>query len=58
LRRIDEHNSGKSSSTRHGKPWHIIFQETFPTRSSAMQLELKIKKRGIERFFIDLRKIG
>jgi putative endonuclease len=58
LKRIDEHNSGKSPSTSHGKPWQIIFQETFPTRSSAMQFESKIKKRDIKRFLLDRIRTG
>jgi putative endonuclease len=53
-KRLIEHNNGKSLSTRHGKPWRLIFHNTFPTRSLAIQFESKIKKRGINRFLIDL----
>jgi putative endonuclease len=52
--RLQEHNRGKSSSTKSGLPWKLIHIESFSTRSEAVRQELKIKARGIERFLSDL----
>jgi putative endonuclease len=53
-KRLDEHNSGKSKSTRAGIPWDLIYTESFPTRSDAMLREQKIKARGIARYLVDI----
>ena len=52
-KRIDRHNRGGVLSTKRGVPWKIITTFDAATRSEAVQLERKIKKRGIERFLID-----
>ncbi|MGQ7719638.1 GIY-YIG nuclease family protein [Melioribacter sp. OK-1-Me] len=49
-RRLTEHNSGQSKSTNSGKPWKLVFLKEFTSRSDAINLEIKIKKRGIKRF--------
>jgi len=54
-KRIQQHNSGKSKSTRAGVPWELIHTESFATRSEAMQHEKKIKARGIGRYLADLK---
>ncbi len=53
-RRIQEHNRGKSLYTRKGIPWALVYQLKFITRSEAINEEIKIKKRGISRYFKDL----
>ena len=50
-RRLAEHNSGLSKSTKHGKNWKYIHMEAFPTRSEAMKRE-KWLKSGIGREWI------
>jgi putative endonuclease len=57
-KRLKEHNAGKSTSTRGGRPWELIHTETFATRSDAMRQEQKIKARGIGRYLADLKHIG
>jgi len=52
--RLQRHNSGLSLSTKFGKPWDLIHQIDFPTRSEAMLLEQKIKKRGAKRYLKDI----
>ncbi|RMG05925.1 MAG: GIY-YIG nuclease family protein [Nitrospirae bacterium] len=42
-KRLEEHNSGKSRSTRHGRPWHLVYYETFSTRQEAMKREMFYK---------------
>ena len=42
--RLFRHNSGRSLSTKKGKPWNLVYTETFETRSEAMLRERAIKK--------------
>jgi putative endonuclease len=42
--RINYHNSGYVSSTKHGRPWKVAFVKNFPDRSSAMKEESRLKK--------------
>jgi putative endonuclease len=53
-KRFQEHNSGKSGSTRAGIPWELIHIEAFATRSEALLRERKIKARGIGRYLVDI----
>jgi len=53
-KRLQEHNAGKSTSTRAGIPWELIHTQYFTTRSEAVQHERKIKARGIGRYLSDL----
>ena len=55
-KRLQEHNSGKSKSTRAGVPWNLVHTEWFPTRSEAVLRERKIKARGIGRYLSDIEK--
>ena len=52
--RLQRHNSGLSLSTKNGKPWDLIYTIEFSTRSEAMLLEQKIKKRGAKRYLEDI----
>jgi putative endonuclease len=54
-KRLQEHNAGKSTSTRAGIPWELIHTEFFTTRSQAMLRERKIKARGIKRYLSEIR---
>ena len=54
-RRINEHNSGKSLSTKSGRPWSVVHFETFGSRSAAVRKESSIKKRGIGRYLQGLK---
>ncbi|MDQ3016229.1 MAG: GIY-YIG nuclease family protein [Bacteroidota bacterium] len=51
--RIDQHNKGQSSFTKKGIPWNLIHTIECDSRTTAVQLEIKIKKRGIQRFLDD-----
>jgi putative endonuclease len=42
-RRLAEHNSGMTTSTRHGAPWQLLYFETFSFRSQAMERERHLK---------------
>jgi putative endonuclease len=51
--RLLRHNSGQSLSTRGGIPWILVYTIERDNKSKAMSLELKVKKRGIERYLAD-----
>ena len=53
--RIEEHNRGKSPFTKKGMPWTLVHQIECENHSLAIQLENKIKKRGIGRYLDDLK---
>ena len=42
-RRIQEHESGKTKSTKGFRPWKLIFTESFPSFSEARKREKYIK---------------
>ena len=56
-RRIREHNDPEYRRCKTTKnfegPWEIVWSNECLTRSEAMLLERKIKRRGIERFLIN-----
>ena len=51
--RISRHNAGIVKSTKNGSPWIKIWILNIATRTEALALERKIKKRGISRYLID-----
>ena len=53
LFRNQQHNSGETVSNKHGVPWRLIGYIKVATRSDAMKLEKRIKKRGISRWIQD-----
>ena len=57
-KRLQEHNSGKSKSTRAGTPWQLVRTECFITRSEAMQQERRIKARGIGRYLSEIEHVA
>ena len=52
-KRVQRHNQGYVRSTKNGIPWVIVLQIKVLTRSEAVVLERKIKKRGAKRFLDD-----
>lgn len=55
-KRLIEHNSGKSLSTRKKRPWKLVYQEEYQTRSEAATREryfksvsgrLELKAKGL-----------
>ena len=42
--RVLEHNSGATTSTRHGIPWIMVYKEECEDKSAAIKRENKIKK--------------
>jgi len=52
--RIKRHNNKQSLSTKNGVPWKLIYTKKLQTRSEAVLLETKIKKRGAKRYLQDI----
>ncbi|MDG2194039.1 MAG: GIY-YIG nuclease family protein [Polaribacter sp.] len=52
-KRLKRHNQGFVPSTKGGTPWELVLQLEVSTRSEAMLLERKIKKRGAKRYIDD-----
>ena len=52
-RRLNQHNTGKGNYTSKGIPWTIIHLFECNSKSDAVRLEMKIKKRGIQRYLQD-----
>ena len=52
--RLKRHNNGLSTSTKSGIPWKIVYYIVFNSRSEAVLLETKIKKRGAKRYLEDI----
>jgi putative endonuclease len=52
--RLKEHNNGKTSFTRKGIPWVVLYSATFQSRTEAVKHENQIKKRGAKRFLTDI----
>lgn len=42
-RRLEEHNKGKTKSTKGYRPWELFFFEDYPTRSLARKREIFLK---------------
>jgi putative endonuclease len=56
--RLMRHNADHSKSTKGKGPWKMVMTFSFNTRAEAMELEKKIKKRGIRRFIDEIAKPG
>src|SRR5690606_661840 len=53
-KRLKRHNAGVVPSTKRGVPWTLTLQIQVGSRSEAVVLEKKIKKRGAGRYLKDL----
>ncbi len=45
-RRLNEHNSGKNSSTKNDKPYRIVYYESYLCKEDALIREQKLKHHG------------
>ena len=53
-KRLTEHNSGKTKSTKGYKPWKLVYFETFETRDEALLREKYFKTGSGREFLKDL----
>ena len=52
-KRLKRHNLGIVPSTKSGTPWKLVLQIEVLSRSEAIALERRIKKRGAKRYLDD-----
>ena len=53
-KRINEHNRGKTKTTKAFKPWELVYYEEFSTRDEARQREKYLKTGSGRRFLKSL----
>ncbi len=49
-RRLIDHNAGRSTYTRRGRPWKIVYKEEFEAKTEAIDRELEIKGKKSRRY--------
>jgi len=42
--RLIRHNAGATLSTKSGRPWKVVYTETYPTKTEALKREINLKK--------------
>ncbi len=57
-RRLTEHNSGQTKSTRGGDPWELVFSREFTDRAAGLSFERKIKNQKSRHFIEELINTG
>ena len=45
-RRVGDHNNGHNLSTKHGRPWRLVYFEAYGLKSHALKRELQLKQHG------------
>jgi len=50
IKRIEQHNSGYSLSTKTGIPWELVYKEEFNSRRNAMKRENEIKRKKSRKY--------
>ena len=48
--RLQRHNEGRSVYAKTKRPWHLVYSEEYPDRSSAVKRENQIKRRKDKEF--------
>ena len=48
--RLEQHNSRRNKSTKHGAPWQLKKQERYDTRAEAVKREYSIKRMKSRKF--------
>ncbi len=52
--RLRRHNSGRSTYTKRGIPWTVVYQREYETKSEAYQAELYIKSQKSRKYIEEL----
>ena len=52
--RIKRHNTGRSTFTKRGIPWKIVYKKEYKTKSEAYKAELHIKSQKSRKYIEDL----
>ncbi len=48
--RIERHNAGATPSTKPGRPWKLVYSETYETNSEALKREREIKSKKSRKY--------
>jgi len=54
--RLQRHNTGRSTYTKRGMPWKLVYQNQYLTKSEAYQAELYIKSQKSRKYIENLLK--
>ena len=49
-RRLEEHNAGRSASTRAGRPWELAYEEAYESHEEARRREKYLKSSAGRRY--------
>jgi len=52
--RLKRHNSGRSTFTKRGIPWVVVYEKHYMTKSEAYKSELYIKSQKSRKYIEDL----
>jgi putative endonuclease len=52
--RLLQHNAGRTPSTKAGRPWIIVYSETYNDKGSAAKRELEIKNKKSRKYIESL----
>ncbi len=48
--RIQRHNSGRSTYTKKGIPWKVVYAKEYPTKAEAYRAEMHIKAQKSRKY--------
>ena len=48
--RIERHNAGATPSTKFGRPWKLVYSESYETNSEALKREREIKLKKSRKY--------
>ena len=48
--RLDKHNLGGTTSTRSGRPWKLMYYETYSNKTEAIKREKEIKNKKSRKY--------
>ena len=52
--RLKRHNTGRSTFTKRGIPWIVVYEKSYRTKREAYQAELYIKSQKSRKYIEDL----
>lgn len=52
--RLKRHNSGRSTYTKKGMPWRVVYIKEYPTRAEAYRAEMYIKAQKSRKYIEQL----
>jgi putative endonuclease len=53
-KRLIRHNAGATASTKPGRPWKVVYSETFSSKTEALKREIYLKRLKSRVYLEDL----